>query len=170
MLLSPLPLASSVLAQDATPTAKCAATMKDLDFALFDAETRGHDAASADLLTPELVYHELPVDVPMATPKSGAEGAAAWTDEREQEIADLTVTVDPIIADGDLVSAIMAWNGTGADSGSNVTWNSAGFFRIDCGKIAENWVVADALGRLVTSGDITQEELATVTAEGTPAP
>ncbi len=174
LLLAPSGLATQVVAQDATPASSCATTTEDqnkeLVVAFFDAAASGDGAAFGDLLAPDHVYHELSVDVPMATPESGAEGASDWASDRQDAISDLAVTVDPIIADGDLVSAMMTWTGKDADTGSDVTWNSAGFFRIECGKIAENWIVADSLGRLVTSGEITAEELATVTAEATPAP
>lgn len=174
LLLAPSALAASTLAQDATPSAECVTTTeeqnKDLVMAFFDAAVSGDGAAFGEILAPDHVYHELSVDVPMATPESGAEGASDWANDRNAAITDLAVTVDPIIADGDLVSAMMTWTGKDADTGADVTWNSAGFFRFECGKMAENWIVADSLGRLMTSGDITAEELATITAEATPAP
>lgn len=174
MLLAPAALATSALAQDATPAAECAATTEDenkaLVLAFFDAAQSGDGPAFGEILAPDHVYHELSVDVPVATPESGAEGASDWADERNEAITELTATIDPIMADGDLVSTFMTWTGKDADTGAEVTWNSAGLFRIACGKIAENWVVADTLGRLVTSGDITADELTAVTAEGTPVP
>lgn len=170
LLLTPSALASPVFAQDATPAATCATTTEDqnkeLVLAFFDAAKSGDEAAFGELLTPDHVYHELSVDVPLVTPESGAEAAADWANERN----DATATVDPILADGDLVSTWMTWTGKDADTGADVTWNSAGLFRIECGKIAENWVVADTLGRLMTSGSITADELAGITAGEAPAP
>ena len=174
MLLAPAALAIPAFAQDATPAAECAATTEDenkaLVLAFFDATKSGDGAAFAGILSPDHVYHELSVDVPVSTPVSGAEGASDWADDRNEAITDLAATIDPVVADGDLVSTFMTWTGKDANTGAEVTWNSAGLFRIECGKIAENWVVADTLGRLMTSGDITADELAAVTAEGTPAP
>ena len=174
LLLAPSALAVPTRAQDATPSATCitstAEENKDLVRAFFTAATTGDGAAFGDILTPDHVYHELSVDVPMTTPVSGAEGASDWADDRQNAITDLQVTLDPIMADGDMVSALLTWSGKNADTGADVAWNSAGFFRFECGKIAENWIVADTLGRLVTSGDITPEELAGITAEATPAP
>ena len=173
-LLAPSALVVPVLAQDATPTGDCAATTeeenKDIVRDFFEAAASGNGAAFGDLLAPDHVYHELSVDVPMTTPESGAEGASEWADERREAISDLAVVVDPIIADGDQVSSMMHWSGTDADTGDAVTWSAAGFFRIECGKIAENWIVTDSLGRLMTSGEITADELAAITAEGTPTP
>jgi len=174
LLLAPSVLTAPVFAQDATPSADCAVTTEDenkaLVVAFFDAAASGDGDAFAEILAPDHVYHELSVDEVQETPESGAEGASDWADDRTEAIGDLSVTVDPIIADGDLVSALMMWNGTDSDTGADVAWNSAGFFRIECGQIAENWIVADTLGRLVTSGEITGEELAGITAEATPVP
>ena len=44
-----------------------------------------------------------------------------------------------------------------------------GLFRIECGKIAEIWAVADELGRLQRLGVITDEELQSVTPLATPS-
>jgi ketosteroid isomerase-like protein len=175
LLLAPASLAAPVAAQDATPSAECATTEdenKEVVLSFFEAAANGNGAAFGELLAPNHVYHELSVDVPMTTPESGAEGASEWANDRKEEITDLAVTVDPIIADDDMVSAMMSWTGTDADTGAQVNWNAAGFFRFECGKIAENWIVTDALGRLMTSGEITEEELTAITAEAeaTPAP
>ncbi len=43
-------------------------------------------------------------------------------------------------------------------------------FRIECGKIAEIWSVADDLGRLQRLGVITPEELQSAGPAATPAP
>ncbi|MDQ2655394.1 MAG: ester cyclase, partial [Chloroflexota bacterium] len=112
----------------------------------------------------------LSTDVPMTTPEGGAEAASEWANERKEAITDLSVTVDPIIADGNQVASMMHWSGTDTDTGAEVNWSAAGFFVIECGKISENWLVTDSLGRLMTSGEITEEELAGITAEATPAP
>jgi hypothetical protein len=48
-------------------------------------------------------------------------------------------------------------------------WVSIGIFRIECGKIAEIWAVADDLGRLQRLGMITDEELQSVAPQATPS-
>jgi ketosteroid isomerase-like protein len=174
LLLAPSALAVPVFAQDATPSAECATTTeeenKEVVRAFFTAAAGGDGAGIAEALAPDHVYHELSVDVPLATPEGGAEAATEWSNERKEAITDLSVTVDPVIADGNQVSSMMHWSGTDADTGAEVNWSAAGFFVIECGKISENWIVTDSLGRLVTSGEITEEELAEITAEATPAP
>jgi ketosteroid isomerase-like protein len=174
LLLMPSTLAVPTLAQDATPAAECAVTTeeenKEIVQAFFAAAASGDWEGIADTLAPDHVYHELSVDVPIATPDGSPEGAKNWSDERREAITDLSVTVDPIIADGNLVSAMMLWSGTDADTGSEVKWYASGFFDIQCGQMVETWIVTDSLGRLMTSGDITAEELTAITTEATPAP
>lgn len=174
LLLAPSVLAAPTFAQDATPSAECAVTTEDenkeIVRAFFAAAASGDGAGIAETLAPDQVYHELSVDVPLATPEAGVEAASEWSNERREAISELSVIVDPIIADGNLVSSMMHWSGTDADTGAAVNWSAAGFFDIDCGKIAETWLVTDSLGRLMTSGDITVDELAAITAEATPVP
>jgi ketosteroid isomerase-like protein len=174
LLLAPSALAAPSFAQDATPSAECAVTTEDQNKeivqAFFAAAANGDAAGIAENLAPDHVYHELSVDVPLAAPDGSPEGAKAWSDERKEAITDLAVTVDPIIADGNQVSSMMHWSGKDADTGAEVNWTAAGFFDIECGKMVETWIVTDSLGRLMTSGDITADELAQITAEGTPVP
>ncbi len=174
LLLAPSALAAPTVAQDATPSAECAVTTEDenkeIVQAFFAAAANGDGAGIAETLAPDHAYHELSVDVPIATPDGSPEGASNWSNERREAITDLAVTVDPIIADGNQVSSMMHWSGKDADTGADVSWSAAGFFVIECGKMSETWLVTDSLGRLMTSGDITEEELAAITAEATPVP
>ena len=173
LLLVPAGLASPVFAQDATPAAECAATTedenKDLVRAFYAAAESGTAEDFANVLAPDHVYHG-PAGIEPAEAAGGAEGAAGWVSEWEDDVTDLTVTVDPMIAEDDTVMALVTWSGTDADSGENASWNAAGVFRIECGKIAESWAVGDRLGRLMAIGEITEDELATVTAAATPVP
>ncbi|MDQ2653651.1 MAG: ester cyclase, partial [Chloroflexota bacterium] len=143
LLLAPSALAAPTFAQDATPSAECATTTeeenKEVVRAFFAAAAGGDGAGIADALAPDHVYHELSTDVPMTTPEGGAEAASEWANERKEAITDLSVTVDPIIADGDQVASMMHWSGTDTDTGAEVNWSAAGFFVIECGKISENW-------------------------------
>jgi ketosteroid isomerase-like protein len=174
LLLAPSALAVPTLAQDATPSAECAVTTEDENKEIvrefFAAAANGDGTGMSETLAPDQVYHELSVDVPLATPEGGVEAAREWSNERREAITDLSVTVDPIIADGNQVSSMMHWSGKDADTGADVNWSAAGFFDIECGKMAETWIVTDSLGRLMTSGDITAEELTGITAEATPVP
>ena len=54
-------------------------------------------------------------------------------------------------------------------TGLATEWVSMGIFRIECGKIAEIWSVADDLGRLQRLGVITDEELQSAAPLATPS-
>lgn len=173
LLLAPAGLAAPTLAQDATPTADCAATTedqnKDLVRAFYDAVESGSAEDFATVLSADHVYHG-PAGTEPGEEAGGAEGASDWVGEWQDEVSDLTVKVDPMIAEDDTVMALVTWSGKDADTGEDATWSGASVFRIECGKIAETWAVGDQLGRLMATGEITAEELATVTAAATPAP
>lgn len=173
LLLAPASLAAPVFAQDATPATDCATTTleenKDLVRTFYAAVGSGNAEDFASVLSADHVYHG-PGGLEPGESADGGEGAAVWVGEWKEDINDLTVTLDPVVAEGDTVMALLTWSGVDADSGEEATWGGAGVFRIECGKIAENWAVADPLGRMMALGDITAEELASVTAEATPTP
>jgi ketosteroid isomerase-like protein len=168
LLLAPSALAVPTLAQDATPSTECAVTTeaenKEIVQAFFAAAASGDGAGIGETLAPDHVYHELSVDVPIKPTDGSPEGAESWSEERRNAIVDLSATVDPIIAEGNQVASMMLWSGTDADTGAEVNWYAVGIFTIECGKMAETWIVTDTLSRLVTSGEITEEELAEITA------
>ena len=92
----------------------------------------------------------------------------------------LEVTVEQVIGEGDLVSSYLRYTGTQEGdfeeeqdipvTGLSTEWVGMAHFRIECGKIAEIWSVADDLGRLQRLGVITDEELESVEPVATPAP
>jgi steroid delta-isomerase-like uncharacterized protein len=68
---------------------------------------------------------------------------------------DLTLTIDEIVAEGDRVVARYTARGThqgklaGADpTGKLVTWHGINIYRIEDGRLAETWQLADTLGIL----------------------
>src|SRR6185436_13647307 len=78
---------------------------------------------------------------------------------------DLQVTVDAIVAEGDLVA--VAWTAEGTQqgefygipaSGRTAQWEGQDLLRFACDKIVEVWVSADALGLYTQLGAITEEE------------
>jgi predicted ester cyclase len=96
-----------------------------------------------------------------------------------QDYPDLEVTVEQVIAEGDMVASYQRYTGTQQGdvedergvpaTGLATEWVSMGLFRIECGKIAEVWAVADDLGRLQRLGVITDEELQSVEPVATPS-
>jgi predicted ester cyclase len=168
-------------AQEATPAgAECPTTTVDENKALvsqlFEAIGANDEAAMAALMAADLEYY---------TPSKGErEGSPEGVFQGQRaNFPDVTVTVDQLMAEGDMVAAYTSWTGTfqgdkavlfgkelDIPPGSTSDWVSAVFFRIECGKISEVWPVSDRLGQLRDLGVITEEELQSVDAMATPEP
>jgi predicted ester cyclase len=168
-------------AQEATPAgADCPTTTVDENKALvsqlFEAIGANDEAAMAALMAADLEYY---------TPSKGErEGSPEGVFQGQRaNFPDVTVTVDQLMAEGDMVAAYTSWTGTfqgdkavlfgkelDIPPGSTSDWVSAVFFRIECGKISEVWPVSDRLGQLRDLGVITEEELQSVDAMATPEP
>ena len=164
--------------QDATPAGDCPATTPEENEELvrrwFDALSGGNPEDLAAVAAEDLVYHD-------PSPEEAAQtgGTEEWADERQQDYPDLDVTVEQIIAEGDQVASYQRFTGTQQGdiedelgvpaTGLQTEWVSMGLFRIECGKIAEIWSVADDLGKLQRLGVITAEELQSVEPVATPS-
>jgi len=176
-LLVPMSLVR-VAAQEATPAAECPATTPEENKALvtqwFDALGSGNAEGVAALAADDILYHDAAPEQPEQTG-----GAGDWADTRQADYPDLTVTVDRLIAEGDLVASAQHYTGTQEgdtedqqgipSTGVKVEWLSMANFRIECGKIAEVWTVADDLGRLERLGVITPDELQDAEPVATPS-
>jgi steroid delta-isomerase-like uncharacterized protein len=146
---------------------------KELVRRWFAALSTGTGADLAALAAADVIYHD---PSPQEAAQTG--GADAWASNRQQDYPDLTVTVEQVIAEGDMVASYQRYTGTqegdvedaqGVPStGVSTEWVSMGLFRFACGKIAEVWAVADDLGRLQRLGVITDEELQSVAPVATP--
>jgi steroid delta-isomerase-like uncharacterized protein len=176
-LFVPLLLARGV-AQEATPAADCPATTleenKELVDRWFAALSGGTGDDVAELAAADIVYHD-----PSPRDASQTGGTEEWASDREQDYPDLQVTVEQVIAEDDMVATYQRYMGTQQGdvedergvpaTGLATEWVSMGLFRIECGKIAEIWAVADDLGRLQRLGVITDEELQSVAPLATPS-
>jgi steroid delta-isomerase-like uncharacterized protein len=170
-------VASPVTAQEATPAGDCPATTAEENTALvtrFYELIGGGEGEFSELVADDHVYNH-----PSGEEISEPDGAhvEGWSDDRLEDFPDLTLTVDRMVAEGDLVAAYVTWTGTHQDddeeegiaaTGQEAEWVGAAFFRVECGKIAEVWAVADHLGRLQDLGVITAEELQGPAATPTP--
>ena len=166
------------VAQEATPAADCPATTPEENKALverwFAALSGGASDDVADLAAADIVYHD-----PSPREESQTGGTEEWASDRGQDYPDLEVTVEQVIAEGDMVASYQRYTGTQQGdvedergvpaTGLATEWVSMGLFRIECGKIAEVWAVADDLGRLQRLGVITDEELQSVEPVATPS-
>jgi steroid delta-isomerase-like uncharacterized protein len=165
-------------AQEATPAADCPATTpeenKELVRSWFAAVTEGAGEEVAALSAPDVIYHD---PSPQKDPQTG--GAAEWVDRRFQDYPDFQVTVEHLVAEDDMVAAYNRFSGTHQGdqedavdvpgTGVQTEWVSMALLRIECGKVAEVWSLADNLGRLQRLGVITDEELSSVEPVATPA-
>ena len=166
------------VAQEATPAADCPATTpeenKELVHRWFAALSGGTSDDVADLAAADIVYHD-----PSPREESQTGGTEEWASDRAQDYPDLQVTVEQVIAEDDMVASYQRYTGTQQGdvedergvpaTGLATEWVSMGLFRIECGKIAEIWAVADDLGRLQRLGVITDEELQSVAPLATPS-
>ena len=166
------------VAQEATPAADCPATTpeenKELVHRWFAALSGGTSDDVADLAAADIVYHD-----PSPREESQTGGTEDWASDRTQDYPDLQVTVEQVIAEDDMVASYQRYTGTQQGdvedeqgvpaTGLETEWVSMGLFRIECGKIAEIWSVADDLGRLQRLGVITDEELQSVEPVATPS-
>jgi ketosteroid isomerase-like protein len=168
-------------AQEATPAgAECPTTTTDENKALvsqlYEAIGANDEASMAALMAADLEYY---------TPSKGErEGSPeGFFQGQRANFAEATVTVDQLLAEGDMVAAYTSWTGTfqgdkavffgeelDIPAGLTSDWVSAVFFRIECGKVSEVWPVSDRLGQLRDLVVITEEELQSVDAMATPEP
>jgi steroid delta-isomerase-like uncharacterized protein len=125
---------------------------------------RFHEALSnKDLVAlAELVIDDWTNHDPNLPPLAhGQEGARQLAHLFTTGFPDFQITIDAIIAGGDLVAARLTGRGTNTGeflglppTGKIVTITATGFFRIEGSKIAENWMNLDALGLMQQLGTI----------------
>lgn len=164
-------------AQDATPaTTACPATTPEQNAALVrgyvEAVYLGHDPSRVG----EFLADDFNRNNP-ARPHQNQPGTAddvARVQRSLTEFPDLSATIDDMIASDDMVVVRLTYRGTQqgefADIGAPATgrqaeWQAIVIWRVECGKLAENWTIADRLVELRQLGIITDDELTTT---GTP--
>ena len=168
-------------AQEATPAgAECPTTTVDENKALisqlYEAIGANDEAAMAALMAVEVEYYTPSKGERTGSPEGFFHGQRA-------NFPEVTVTVDQLLAEGDMVAAYTSWTGTfqgdkavffgnefDIPAGLTSNWVSAVFFRIECGKISEVWPVSDRLRQLRDLGVIREEELRSADGVATPAP
>jgi len=110
---------------------------------------RGNFDAAEELVAEDYVRHDLrPGDAP-----SGPPGQKAVAAKFRGAFPDVQLTVEALVAEGDLVVARWTMTGTHTGpwgeveaTGQSVRFSGANFFRIADGKIAEIWNLRDDLG------------------------
>jgi predicted ester cyclase len=174
-----------VRAQEATPAADCPATTPEENKALVEGYWNevynGRDPQRLTAYLTEDFVRNNP-ERPQANEPGLADDIALVT-ENIKDYPDLQITIDHMVAEGDMVSALLTrigtqrdsvtpWNAPAADKSSTI-WIML-LYRVECGKLAEQWAVADYLSMLRQTGIITDDELATLgsaaDAAATPVP
>ena len=172
----------STSAQEATPAGSaCPTTTADENKALvsqlYEAIGANDEAAMAALMAAEVEYYTPAGDTRTGSPEGFFTG-------QRVNFPEATVTVDLLMAEGDMVAAYTSWSGTFQgdtamffgneldipEAGLTSDWVSTVFFRIECGKVSEVWPIADRHRQLWHLGVITEDELQSDHAPATPAP
>lgn len=118
---------------------------------------KGRSVAIDEMLTPQSVVHGLGADL------KGPAGFKPFHSAYRNAFPDVTVQIDAIIAEGDIVAA--RWSGTGthrgdglgfAPTGRRVQLNGMVFVRVEGGKLVEGWNNFDQLGILQQLGVVNQ--------------
>jgi steroid delta-isomerase-like uncharacterized protein len=149
----------NVAAQDATPAAACPTTTEAENEAV---ARRWHEeainGANLDMIdeiaAPDIIHHAgtFPDGV-------GTEAVKTVLGALLTGFPDVKHTIESVVTDDDLV--VIRWTATGtqtgefqgiAPTGKQATWTGINIFRIECGKIAEEWSELDGIGRLQQLG------------------
>jgi predicted ester cyclase len=157
-LLAVTPL-SVATAQNATPAAGCPTTTEVENKATAlrwnEEAVNGHNPDVLDeIATPDIIQHSgtLPDGV-------GLEHAKAVLGVLLTGFPDVKHTIEDVVTEDDLV--VIRWTATGtqtgefqgiAPTGKEVTWTGVNIYRLECGKIAEQWSELDGIGRLQQLG------------------
>jgi predicted ester cyclase len=163
----------AAIAQEATP-AVCPDTTPEENTILV---TDLYAAVAADEDVASFLADEHTVHLPAG--RDEVNEIADWATQYQEDFADLTITVELVIAQDDLVAIYSTWSGTQRDdneergfpvTGGEAEWVQSTFFRIACGKIVEVWPLADLLGQLTDLGIITEAEWQSAEGMATPTP
>jgi predicted ester cyclase len=177
-LVSPGSLVLSA-AQEGSPaaTTSCPTTSDEENEALVsrlfaEGWGQGNLQVVDEVVADDVIVHRAPATAGSIPPTTfatpGPVGYAAGIQVLRTDFPDLRVTIEDVIADGDMVAMRTTIAGTQADPIENLGVPNTGrsmarevwvFARVECGKIAELWVLVDNLTMLRQLGIITDEEL-----------
>lgn len=157
----------------ASPAAGCPTTTvdqnEDLARRWFAVWSTGDISAVDAMVTADYVHHW-----GQGPDTHGAAAFEARVTEFRTAFPDLTMHVDLIFGQGDMVAVTWTAHGTHqgsfrgiAPTGKSVTWTGINVFRVQCGRFAETWNETDDWGLLQQLGAV--PALGTPTA-ATPAP
>lgn len=121
---------------------------------------KGNFAAIDEIVAPTFVEHEeLPPNIP-----PGIEGLKAFFAEWRRGFPDGNVTVEQLLAEGDLVACYEVWSGTHTGefmgippSGKPVNFKVVDIVRIADNQVVEHWAVSDNLALMQQIGVIPRQ-------------
>lgn len=173
---------ATVAAQEATPAAaECPATTPEENKALVEnywnaVYNEQNPDRVADFLSDDFTRNNL------ARPQDnepGNEDDIARAATNIEDFPDIQISVDDTVAEGDMVAARLTWTGTQQDgiaqfnseaTGNEATFALMAFYRVECGQLAEQWIVLDYLSMVRQLGLVTDAELASIGDFTTAAP
>lgn len=143
---------ASPAAMDATPSGECPVTSEAENAALVqrwydEVWTQANYDVIDDVMAPDHRHHRV-LDRFSVGSDLREETVRSW----HATFPDYEVDVKLVLTEGDLV--VTAWTATGTHlgpwqdvepTGNRITWSGHTLFRIECGKIAEEWSEANAL-------------------------
>jgi steroid delta-isomerase-like uncharacterized protein len=126
---------------------------------LYNMVFRGHDFSRLDeIMRDDYIQHNEDV-------AGGKEGFKQFFEQTFKSIPDFSYTMKKIVADGDIVMMYSTTTGTHTGewidnpaTGNKLNFDVVDIFRIQDGKIAEHWDVADTLKLFQQLGKITQSK------------
>jgi steroid delta-isomerase-like uncharacterized protein len=122
---------------------------------LFDEVVNAHDVSSLDsLVAPDVVDHQQVIFA------EADQGVGAGLQMLFDGFPDFRGELEQVVADGDQVAARFHLSGTNtgeyrglpAPTGRHAEWDAMAVFRLEDGRIAEVWGVADRMGMLTQLG------------------
>ena len=103
-------------------------------------KNRGNFDVVDEVMADSFVHH---LPIPAIPP--GRDGMKALGQFVSGAIRDITVHIDILVADGQFVANRNSNRGIRVDNGQEITWTEHEFWRVDDGRLAEQWSVADGL-------------------------
>jgi steroid delta-isomerase-like uncharacterized protein len=124
---------------------------------LYEEENKGNVDVIDELMAPDVVIH----GDALAPLQKGTEGIKQQVKAVQGAFEGLTVTIEDLLAQGDKVAARLRWRGRHLKdfmgipaSGKEITWSAIAINRIENGRVAERWFVANTFDLLQQLGMI----------------
>ena len=122
----------------------------------FAATLTAHDmAAFAALFADDYVNHQTSAAAPAPVGKSAKQATVAFFGARLAAMADLTVTIEALVADADRVAASFVYRGTQTGpyfgvppTRKTLRFTSCDIFAVKDGRIVEHWGMGDIAGQI----------------------